>query len=163
MDVIDLKILEILTSEGNIPLKELGERCGIKSPSAVSKRIKKLRDDNVIKKFVPIVDYSKFGLNFLAVTFIRAKYGRNYTDKLSTKLKTVGGLITLLEILGEIDFIMITLNKDQETYKENMRFMMSLDEVERTDTRIVVDNFMLCDFGNIKLLENFITPRKFEI
>ena len=33
----------------------------------------------------------------------------------------------------------------------------------RTDTRIVVDNFMLCDFGNIKLLENFITSTKFEI
>jgi Lrp/AsnC family transcriptional regulator for asnA, asnC and gidA len=154
MDIIDLKILDIITKDSDTPLKEIGRICGINSPSAISKRVKKLKEDNVIKKFVPVIDYSKFGLNFIAVTFIRAKYGKNYTDKLSSKLKNVSGLITLLEILGEIDFVMITINKDQETYKENMRYMMSLDEVERTDTRVVVDNFMLCDSSNIKLFDS---------
>lgn len=159
MDLIDLKILDIIIKDSDTPLKEIGRICGINSPSAVSKRIKKLKEENVIKKFVPIIDYSKFGLNFIAVTFIRAKYGKSYTDKLSLKLKNVSGLITLLEILGEIDFVMITLNKDQESYKENMRYMMSLDEVERTDTRVVVDNFMLCDFGNINLFDS-LTEKK---
>lgn len=154
MDIVDLKILDIMSKDSDTSLKEIGKLCGINSPSAISKRIKKLREQNVIKKFIPVIDYSKFGLNFLAVTFVRAKYGKSYTDRLSTKLKNVSGLITLLEILGEIDFVMITLNKDQETYKENMRYMMSLEEVERTDTRVVVDNFMLCDFSNIKLLDS---------
>jgi Lrp/AsnC family transcriptional regulator for asnA, asnC and gidA len=154
MDIVDLKILDIMSKDSDTSLKEIGKLCGINSPSAISKRIKKLREQNVIKRFIPVIDYSKFGLNFLAVTFVRAKYGKSYTDRLSTKLKNVSGLITLLEILGEIDFVMITLNKDQETYKENMRYMMSLEEVERTDTRVVVDNFMLCDFSNIKLLDS---------
>ena len=151
MDLTDLKILDLITKDYDLPLKELGKRCGINSPSAVSKRIKKMREEGVLKGFSPIIDYSKFGLNFLAVTFIRAKYGKAYTDRLSTKLKNISGLIVLLEILGEIDFIAITINKDQETYKENMRYMMSLEDVERTDTRVVVENFMLCDFSNLKL------------
>ncbi|MHB8361207.1 MAG: Lrp/AsnC family transcriptional regulator [Thermoplasmataceae archaeon] len=156
MDIVDLKIIELLSNDAEMPLKEIGRLCGINSPSAISKRIKKLKEDKVIKKIVPIIDYDKFGLGFLAVTFVRAKYGKNYTDVLSKKLKTVDGLITLLEILGEIDFVMITLNKDQETYKENMRYMMSLEGVERTDTRVVIDNFMLCDFSNIKITESLL-------
>ncbi|WP_393971956.1 Lrp/AsnC family transcriptional regulator [Oxyplasma meridianum] len=155
MDIIDLKILKLLSVDAEMPMKEIGDKCGINSPSAISKRIKKLKEQNVIKSIRAEVDYSKFGLNFLAVTFIKAKYKKNYTDLLSGKLLKISGIITLLEILGEIDFVIITLNKDQEAYKENMRYLMSLDEIDRTDTRVVIENFMLCDFSKIDISEEF--------
>lgn len=152
MDFLDLKIIEILLKDADTPLSDIGKKCGINSSSAISKRIKKLRKDKTLLRTEAVVDYTKLGYDFIAVTFIKAKFGHSYTSKLAEKLLEIEGVITLLEILGETDFIMISLNKSQKDYRDTLSYLMSLDEIERSDTRVVTNNFRMNDLTSLKLL-----------
>ena len=151
MDLLDLKIIESLLEDSETPLSQIGSRCGINSSSAISKRIRKMKEDGVIRKTEAVVDYDKLGFNFITVTFVKAKFGHDYTSKLAEKLLKINGIITLLEILGETDFIMIALNKSQKEYQKTLSYLMSLEEIERSDTRVVINNFRLHDLSNLKL------------
>lgn len=151
MDLLDLKIIETLLQDSETPLSEIGKKCGINSSSAISKRIRKLREEGVLLKSNAVVDLNKLGYDFLAVTFIKAKFGHAYTSKLADKLLQIEGVITLLEILGETDFVMISLNRNQSDYRETLSYLMSLDEIERSDTRVVTNNFRLHDMGKLKI------------
>lgn len=55
MDVIDLKILEELKSDSRISFNEISKNVG-KTEATVRRRVKKLIDDGVIKKFT--IDYN---------------------------------------------------------------------------------------------------------
>lgn len=151
MDLLDLKIVETLLKDADTPLSEIGRKCGINSSSAISKRIKKLREEEIILRSEAVVNYSKLGYDFIAVTFIKAKFGHAYTSRLAEKLLDIKGVITLLEILGETDFIMISLNRNQKEYREKLSYLMSLDEIERSDTRVVTSNFRMNDLSNLRL------------
>ena len=151
MDLLDLKIIESLLGDSETPLSEIGNRCGINSSSAISKRIRKMKEDGVIRKTEAVVDYDKLGFNFITVTFIKAKFGHDYTSKLAEKLLRINGIITLLEILGETDFIMIALNRSQRDYQKTLSYLMSLEEIERSDTRVVINNFRMHDLSHLRL------------
>ncbi len=151
MDLLDLKIIEMLLKDADAPLSEIGKKCGINSSSAISKRIKKLHEERIILRSEAVIDYSKLGYDFIAVTFIKAKFGHAYTSRLAEKLLDIKGVITLLEILGETDFIMISINRNQKEYRETLSYLMSLDEIERSDTRVVTRNFRMNDLSKLKL------------
>lgn len=152
MDLVDYKILELLVNDSEISLGEIGKICGIGSTSAISKRIRKLRETGLIRKTEARLDYEMLGLEFVTVTFIKAKYGEEYTSRLANKLMKINGVVTLLEILGEIDFVMIAVNKNQNEYKRTMNYLMSLEEVERSDTRVVINKYMFHEPENIHLV-----------
>lgn len=151
MDLLDLKIIESLLRDSETPLLEIGKKCGINSSSAISKRIRKMKEDGIILKSEAVVNYDKLGFEFVTVTFIKAKFGHDYTSKLAEKLLSIDGIITLLEILGETDFIMIALNKSQKDYRETLSYLMSLEEIERSDTRVVINGFRMHDLSNLRL------------
>lgn len=151
MDFIDSIILESLIKDAETPLSDLGKACGISSSSAISKRIKRMKEDGIIKKYEASLNLDSLGYEFITVTFIKAKFGEDYTGRLSKKLLALPGVITLLEILGEMDFVMIALSKTQKEYKEILSYLMSLEEIERSDTRVVINNYRMHDLSNIKI------------
>jgi|GEM_PF-5188372 len=153
MDIIDLKILESLQTNSDMPLSEVAKQCGLSSPSAISKRIKKLKTLGLIKKNISVLDYDALGFNFITVTLIRGKYSKDYTRRLAQKLTSINNAVVLFEILGDVDFILITINRNQEEYKSILSYIMSLDEVERSDTRVVINVDKFFDFSGIKLLK----------
>lgn len=152
MDMIDLRILEMLTHDFETPLQEIGRNCGIGSSSAISKRVKKLKDRGIILRSEAVLNYDELGYEFVTVTFIKARYGEDYTTKLAEKLLKIKGVVSILEILGEIDFVVIAINKSQNEYKKTMNYLMSLEEVERSDTRVVINKYRLFEPDKVKLL-----------
>lgn len=151
MDLNDIRILQLLSADSEISHSEIGKICGIESSSAISKRIRKLKETGLIRKSIASLDYEKLGFEFVTVTFIKAKYGESYTKRLAEKIMEINGVISLLEILGEIDFVMIAVNRNQNEYKTTMNYLMSLPEVERSDTRVVINKHMFFEPENIDL------------
>jgi len=68
MDSIDSQILELLQKNARMSIKNIADKIGLTSP-AVSKRIKKLEDNNVILGYKTIVNVEKLGKKYKA--FIR--------------------------------------------------------------------------------------------
>ena len=153
VDELDIRIMNILKDNCDIPLSEIGRRIGIFSPSAVSRRIKELRDQGLIKKNVSLLNYEKLGYDFLTITFVRTKYSKNYAEKIGEKLKTLPNVIGAYFILGDIDFVLITVNRNRKQYLETMEKLTAMEEVERSDSRVVAYSLKDIDFSNINLVE----------
>jgi Lrp/AsnC family transcriptional regulator for asnA, asnC and gidA len=69
VDEIDLTILKFLQEDASIPFTEIARRLKI-SESTVRKRVEKLRQEGVIKRFTVIIEPSKIGLDTVAIVGI---------------------------------------------------------------------------------------------
>ncbi|MBR6800351.1 MAG: Lrp/AsnC family transcriptional regulator [Eubacteriaceae bacterium] len=60
MDNIDYKIIDILSSDGRITMKDLSQRLSLSAP-AVAERVKRLEHNGVITSYRAVIDRSKLG------------------------------------------------------------------------------------------------------
>jgi len=104
MDNIDLKILDILQSDGRITMKELGTRVGLTSPATIE-RVKKLEESGVISGYQAIININRAGLSLRAFLLISASdqpageisdFARN-NDNILRCHRVVGGASHLME------------------------------------------------------------------
>ena len=70
LDKIDRKILAILQADGRLTNQEVAERVNL-SPSPCLRRIKRLEDAGVIRKYVALIEAEKIGLGLLAYINVR--------------------------------------------------------------------------------------------
>lgn len=152
MDTFDARILKAVESNAELQLKEIGKRVGIFSPSAISKRLKSLKEEGYITKVAASLDYSKLGFDFMTITFVRAKFSKNYNNLLGQRLMKLPGVVSLYFLLGDIDFVMITVNRSKEEYEKTLDMLMALEGIERSDTRVVLQTFSEMDFRHVDLL-----------
>ena len=144
----DYLILKELSKDALIPLRELGKKIGIFSPSAVSRRIKKLRSDGVCNSSTNI-NFKKVGFEFITVTFIRAKYSPDYKEKVAEKIQLIRGILSLYFLLGDIDFVAVTISKSKEDYERVLDELTKIPEIERTDSRTVLKLYKENDISSI--------------
>jgi Lrp/AsnC family leucine-responsive transcriptional regulator len=154
MDETDFKILSILQKDADTSLKKIGLMAGLNSPSAVSRRIEAMKKAGIIKKDISIIDYKSIGYGFYTITFIRAKYGKDYYKELGKKLQNISGVISVDFLLGDIDFILYTISKNPEEYQKLMDTLSTLNEIERTDSHVILENFSRDNYCNVKLVDN---------
>ncbi|MEM0159975.1 MAG: Lrp/AsnC family transcriptional regulator, partial [Candidatus Micrarchaeaceae archaeon] len=122
---------------------------GLYSPSAVSKRIDDLKKKGFIKKISATLDFSKLGFNFYTMTFVRGKYGLNYKDKIANQLMGIPGIVSVYFLLGDIDFLLYTVSKDKQEYSKILDRISSIPEIERSDTRTVLQSYREMDFSTV--------------
>lgn len=76
MDRTDYKILEILQNDGRISMKDLGKQVGLTAP-AVSERVKKLEESDIIKGYKAVVNPARLNKNisaFIDIAMAADKY-----------------------------------------------------------------------------------------
>jgi Lrp/AsnC family transcriptional regulator for asnA, asnC and gidA len=158
VDKTDLKIMRILCGNSKTTLGNIGKKIGIFSPSAVSKRIKGLEKSEIIRKNTVEINFNKIGLDFLTITFVKAKYSENYHNIVAEKLMSIKGIVSIYFLLGDIDFVLITLNKSKEEYEYILEQLTKIEGVERTDTRTVLRVFKEGDYDSV--LEKYISSQQ---
>jgi Lrp/AsnC family leucine-responsive transcriptional regulator len=75
LDELDQRILEILTLDSRISLKELGLQVGLSSP-AISERLRRLEERGVIRAFTVEIDPQALGYALQAIIRIRPLPGK---------------------------------------------------------------------------------------
>lgn len=151
MDEFDKRILKLLQYDATLSLKEIGKRVGLYSPSAISKRIDALKRNGYIKRITATIDYSKMGLSFVTITLIRGKYGGNYKESIAEKLKKIPGIVSVYFLLGDIDFMIYTISRDKNEYSKILDRISSITEVERSDTRTILETYKEMDFSSVEV------------
>ena len=74
LDNKDRNILDILTNSGREPATSISTKIGMSVPAVID-RINKLQDSGVITGYKAVVDYSKLGMDILAlITLTLCKY-----------------------------------------------------------------------------------------
>jgi Lrp/AsnC family leucine-responsive transcriptional regulator len=120
LDDIDKKLLELMQLDTKRTTKELSLKLHL-SVTAVYERIKKLEREQVIDKYVALLDKSKVDKNF--VVFCHIKLTQHNIDLISQFEKEVVKLDEVLEcfhVSGDYDYILKIYVKDMEAYREFM-------------------------------------------
>ncbi|MEJ2777204.1 Lrp/AsnC family transcriptional regulator, partial [Sulfolobaceae archaeon RB850M] len=136
LDEIDLKILRIIQNNSKYPLEKIAEEVKIPK-STVAYRIKKLEKIGVIKGYFTYIDPSSLNIDYLVITMVRAKYGKDYHESLGMKLSQLPGVWGVYFVLGDIDFIVLARYKNREDFMKNyLEKLINMPEIERTSTHV---------------------------
>jgi len=133
---LNRKILTSLMENGRKSIRKVAKDIDV-SPSTVSKHLEEMKENGVIKKFKPAIDYEKLGYDMTAVTKIQAK-GSEITD-IVERLKNEGSLTHVYEITGEFDILVIGKFNSREGMNREIKRMLNFSAVERADTSIVLN------------------------
>ena len=135
LDEKDLKILEILQSDGRASYSQISRNLGM-SEAAIYSRIQKLLKSGVIRRFQAILDPDKLGFTltaFIAITAQPAKY-----EDVLKALAEIPEIQEIHDVTGDY-YCLIKLRTDgRESLAKILDHIGSLDGVASTETRIVL-------------------------
>lgn len=136
MDELDYKILEKLNENARKSYRAIARELKV-SLSTISNRIKKLEDEKVIERYIPIINQEKFGYDLTAVINVKISHGKliEVQEKIS-KNKHVSGVY---DITGDWDSLIIANFKDRRELNGFIKGILAIDNVEKTNTQIVLN------------------------
>ncbi len=117
-DTIDLKILNVIQSEGRIRTVELAERVGL-SPTPCARRLKQLEENGVITGYRAMVDQSKLG--FPITVFVSVELERKSAEDLQNFEKMVQGFEEVVQgfiMTGSQDFMLRVVAADLLSFEQ---------------------------------------------
>lgn len=136
LDKIDTAILEILQNDCRTQLKKIAGRLGV-AKSTVQYRIKRLQLEGIIEGYYAKVNATKIGKAYVTITLVRAKYAPGYPERVGRKIAQIPGVSAVYFVFGETDFFVLTKSKNREDFMEKLEKIISMPEIERSNTAIV--------------------------
>jgi len=102
IDETDAKILELLSDNSRISYSDIARHFGF-SDVAIRKRVDKLVEKGIIKKFTTSVDQKKLGKNVTAFLFFNTRSDK--TQEIADQLLALDGIEDVYISLGVYDII----------------------------------------------------------
>jgi Lrp/AsnC family transcriptional regulator, leucine-responsive regulatory protein len=141
MDSFDVKILNIVQSDNRLPIEKIANRIGL-SPSAVQRRLKRLREDGIIEADVAVISPEAIGRTLTAIVGVIIDKERPLSVALTEFKKlmlSAPEVMQCYDVTGEADFIVIITAKDMQEYEAiSRRLFMENPNVRRYKTSLVV-------------------------
>lgn len=134
MDNANFKILKCLQDNARMTNAEIGRRIGMSSP-AVSERIKKMEDAEVIETYTTLVSPFKLGYQLKALITLRAFMGM--LKPFLEKVKTFDEVVNCYRITGNENIVMEVVLKNQDHLESFIDQLISYGE---TKTQIVLSH-----------------------
>jgi Lrp/AsnC family transcriptional regulator, leucine-responsive regulatory protein len=141
MDSFDIKILNIIQQDNRLSTERIAEQVGL-SPSAVQRRIKRLREDGIITAEVAIVSPEATGRSFTAIVGVIIDKDRPLAQALSEFKKlmlSTPEVMQCYDVMGEFDFMVVIIVKDMQEYEAlSRRLFMENPNIRRYKTSLAV-------------------------
>ncbi len=139
MDAKDWKILNILRENSREFTKNLARKLNMPH-STVHERIKRLKNEGIIKKFTILPDYKKLGLDICAYVLISFEPNSSRTQRaVAEDIAKLPEVYNIDIITGRWDIIVkirtSDINSLEEVILEKIR---NIEGVERTETLVVL-------------------------
>lgn len=134
IDKLNWKILKCLQQNARMSNAEIGRRVGISSP-AVSERIKKMEDAEIIQGYTTFVSPFEAGYQLKALITLRAFMGM--LKPFLEKVKTYDEVVNCYRITGNENIVMEVVLKNQ---KHLETFIDQLITYGETKTQIVLSH-----------------------
>jgi Lrp/AsnC family leucine-responsive transcriptional regulator len=143
MDRKDEKIIEILKSDSSLTTRQISKKTNIPI-TTVHKRIKKLKENNTIKKFTIEIDNKQIGKNISAYVLISAdlkilKQKNKTQQDIKKELEKIYCTEKASIVTGESDIIMFVRVSDiEELNKVILSKIQLIDGISDTKTFVVM-------------------------
>jgi DNA-binding Lrp family transcriptional regulator len=136
MDELDYNILEKLNEDARKSYREMARELKV-SLTTISNRIKKMEDEKVIERYIPLINQEKIGYDLTAVINVKISHGKliEVQEKIS-KDKHVSGVF---DITGDWDSLIIAHFKDRRDLNGFIKGVLAMENVEKTNTQLVLN------------------------
>ncbi|WCN12309.1 AsnC family transcriptional regulator [Marinomonas mediterranea] len=130
LDNIDRKILTVLQRNNRLANVELAEEVGL-SPPACHKRVKRLRDENIIVGDVSLLNPELTGNKLTLLVSVEMERDRKEIyDAFKRVINRSSEVKHCYQIIGNYDFVMVVVVPDMQAFEE------FVDRVLHTDANI---------------------------
>ena len=137
MDITDAKILEALKSNGRTTASEISKKVNLSIP-AVSERIKKLEEANVIEQYTVKINREKMGYKLLAIIFVNIDHATNI-HHFREAIIHVPEVIECHHLAGAYDYMLKVLIEDTSKLEIFLsEKLKSIQGVQKSNTLIVL-------------------------
>ena len=128
LDNTDLAILRILQNDAAMTNKEIAARVHL-SPTPVFERIRRLREQGYIKKYVAVLDEGKLDCSFIAFCYIKMKqHTYDNARRLMEAVQTMEEVGECYNISGDYDFLLKVYVSSMKEYQQFvLRILGELD------------------------------------
>ena len=118
LDTLDYKILNILQEDNTIAIKDLAERIGL-SFTPTYERVKSLKNNGIIKKYVAIVDREKVGYELVAYCNVTIKNKSvEILRDFEEKLNKCPEIVEVVSVSGVYDYMIKIVTKNIKEYND---------------------------------------------
>ena len=118
LDKLDYKILNILQEDNSIAIKDLAERIGL-SFTPTYERVKSLKNNGIIKKYVAIVDREKVGYELVAYCNVTIKNKSvEILRDFEEKLNKCPEIVEVVSVSGVYDYMIKIVTKNIKEYND---------------------------------------------
>jgi len=140
LDENDLAILERVEDDFDVSLETLAEKLDL-SKSAVHYRLKKLKDNGVIRSVTADINPFAFGLEMVTITDVSVNHESGYSKEIGEELNALQGVEQVYYTMGDVDFVVISRVQTRDQLNELIDRIVAIDGVNETSSRFVMQEF----------------------
>lgn len=139
LDTIDVKILEVLQENARVSISELSKQVNL-SLSAVSERLKKLENSNIIEQYTTVLNSSAMEKDLTVIMMLSLEDPSN-TGEFNRLIESQDEVLECHYITGEYDYVLKITTKNTSTLEQLMNKIKSIESIKRTQTNVILSTF----------------------
>ena len=138
-DQRDRELLSYLQDNARMTSSEIGSLVGL-SPSGIQKRMRKLEERGVIKKYATIVDRSCFGYDMLVFIQVTLQgHTPELVEMFDVKMQEIPEVLESHRLIGLADYLLKVVVKNNEHLDHFiMKQLLPIAAVERVTSNLVL-------------------------
>ena len=136
MDETDKKIIAEYLKDARVSYREVAKRLQI-AVGTVLTRTKKLENDGIIESYSAVLNHDKLGYDIVAISEITVSKGK--LTEVENAIAKLSPTCAVYDVTGENDVIIISKFKSREEMSDFTKKLLSMSNVERTNSRIVLN------------------------
>ena len=149
LDPKDKKLLVLLQNDAKKTTKELASELDL-SVTAVFERIKKLEKQQIIKRYVALLNPEKIQKNFIVLCHVKlVQHKKEYISQFEKEITQFPEVLECFHASGDSDYILKICVKDIQEYREFMvSKLTNLQHIASTQS-----SFMIKEVKNSTVIE----------
>lgn len=136
MDKLDSNIIQSLNTNARKSFRHIAKELKV-SLSTISNRVKRLEEEGIIERYIPVVNIGKVGYDLTAIINIKITHGK--LIELQEKISKDNHVSAVFDITGDWDSLIIAHFKDRRDLNSFIKKILSMDHIERSNTQIVLN------------------------
>ena len=136
MDDTDKKIITEYLKDARVSYREVAKRLQLAVGTVLS-RTKKLENDGIIESYSAVLNHDKLGYEIIAISEITVSKGK--LTEVENAIAKLSPTCAVYDVTGENDVIIISKFKSREEMSDFTKKLLSMSNVERTNSRIVLN------------------------
>ncbi len=135
LDEVDLRILSILCKNSKASVREIAKQVGV-SIGTVHNKVKRLEKEGYISSYKAEINWEKLGYEITAIIELVISGGKLL--EVERKVSEFPNVLSVYDVTGESDVILIAKFKNHEELSSFTKTLLSIPNVDRTNTHIVL-------------------------